>query len=355
MIYQEALNIVQEKLLPSIVSLYELKEFSIKPIEAHYGGRNIVCVCEKENLESKILRISFTEDRKREDYLAELEFVSYLSTHGASVANVISSSKGNLLEEMVYDGHIFYLALFEKAKGDLIAEHQYAYIEGRPIEEYFFNCGKTLGKMHELSKSYTPTYKRYDYFDKFNMNYINSLLPDSLDDVRLRMSKILERLEKMGQDKASYGMIHFDYNDGNYNIDYKNGDITVFDFDNCCFGWYMYDLAGLWVHGTGWIQFEEDALRRKAYMEKYFETVLKGYLSETQISKEMLDELPFFIDVYLMENIVDEFEVLRNEDEAFDPEDEELQYTFRCFVEEIPYRGFFDKIYSCNAPFQLVE
>ena len=117
----------------------------------------------------------------------------------------------------------------------------------------------------------------------------------------------------------------------------------------------MYDLAGLWVHGTGWIQFEEDVFKRKAYMEKYFETVLKGYLSETQISKEMLDELPFFIDVYLMENIVDEFEVLHNEDDEFDPEDEELQYTFKCFVEEIAYRGFFDTVYNCNAPFQLVK
>lgn len=117
MIYQEALNIVQQKLLPSIVSLYELEEFNIRPIEAHYGGRNIVCVCEKEELEGKILRISYTEDREREDYLAELEYVRYLSTHGASVANVISSTKGNLLEEMVYDGHTLYLALFEKAKG----------------------------------------------------------------------------------------------------------------------------------------------------------------------------------------------------------------------------------------------
>jgi len=44
-------------------------------------------------------------------------------------------------------------------------------------------------------------------------------------------------------------MIHFDYNDGNYSIDFDTGQITVYDFDNSLFGWYMYNLADLWGNG----------------------------------------------------------------------------------------------------------
>ncbi|WP_313638786.1 aminoglycoside phosphotransferase family protein [Paenibacillus sp.] len=58
-------------------------------------------------------------------------------------------------------------------------------------------------------------------------------------------------------------MIHFDYNDGNYMIDFDTGQITVYDFDNSCFGWYMYDLADLWRSGVGWIAAEPDAVNAK--------------------------------------------------------------------------------------------
>lgn len=69
-------------------------------------------------------------------------------------------------------------------------------------------------------------------------------------------------------------MIHFDYNDGNYMIDYNSGQITVYDFYNSCFGWYMFDLANIWGKGIDWIQFEPDADKRKKFMEDYFEIVL---------------------------------------------------------------------------------
>lgn len=85
-------------------------------------------------------------------------------------------------------------------------------------------------------------------------------------------------------------MIHFDYNDGNYMIDFGTGQITVYDFDNSCFGWYMYD-------------------------GDYFKTALEGYRSETPIEDSMLEKSPLFIKVTLMEQILDEFECMRNNGE----------------------------------------
>jgi hypothetical protein len=52
-----------------------------------------------------------------------------------------------------------------------------------------------------------------------------------------------------------------------------------------------------------------------------------------------------------MENVVDAFEVMRNEGE--EPEcDEELSYIMKCLEDEIPYRGFYHEICSCAHPFE---
>ena len=146
-------------------------------------------------------------------------------------------------------------------------------------------------------------------------------------------------------------MIHFDYNDGNYHIDFDDGQITVFDFDNSCYGWYMYDLANLWTHGVGWIQFEQDADKRKAFMEDYFRVILEGYRSETKVNDSMLKKLPLFIQAVTMENIVDAFEVMRDNDEELEC-DEELSYLIKCIEDDIPYKGFFHEFYRAEKPFE---
>ena len=230
-------------------------------------------------------------------------------------------------------------------------ENNYRYREGAPITEYYYNCGKVLGKLHQLSKGYTPVHRRYSFFDKYNAEYIDTLIPDSLSLLKEKLVELLKTLEGLDRDRESFGMIHFDYNDGNYMIDFATGQIIVYDFDNSCFGWYMYDLADLWKNGMGWIQFEPDAGKRKKFMNDYFKTALEGYKSETGIKNSILDKVYLFIQVTLMENIVDIFEVARNNDEK--PEcDEELSYLIKCLEDDIPYMGFFHEIYSCEEPFE---
>lgn len=350
--YNQAFNVVQKELLPILPELYELGGYEFQPVEGHHGGRNIIYKCENDKSDSKIIRISFLLDRTREDFLAELEFVRYLHDNGASVSNVIDSINKNLLEEINLHGHTFFVCMFEKAKGKMLVENNYCYREGVPITEYFYNCGKVLGKIHQLSKIYTPTHRRYSFFDKFNVENFDILLPTSLSLLKESMKKLIGELQEINQENDSFGMIHFDYNDGNYHIDFDNGQITVYDFDNACFGWYMYDLAELWTHGVGWIQFEQDVDKRKKFMEEYFTTILDGYRSETQIADSMLEKLPLFIQAKIMESIVDEFETLKNNKEEPDLLDKELLYQMKCLIDNIPFQGFYHEMYSCEAPFE---
>ena len=52
-------------------------------------------------------------------------------------------------------------------------------------------------------------------------------------------------------------------------------------------------------------------------MQHYFDTILKGYKTETSISDELVNQLPLFIDMVLIENIVDEFECAAREGEEY--------------------------------------
>ena len=349
--YNEAIKTTETHLFPSILRLYGLNDYKIELIPPHNTGANLVYTCEKEGVDSKVIRIAFSGNRNREDFLGETEFIRYLYENGGNVSNVIDSLDGNMIEEVIHDNHTFFICVFEKAKGKRFPDNGYKYREGVPITEYFYNCGKVLGKLHQLAKEYSPVHRRYDYLDKYTPEYIERLIPNSLSSIKEKLFELLKIAEKTEKNKESYGMIHSDYNDGNYNIDYETGNITVYDFDESCFGWYMLDLAQLWTNGFGWAVSEPDVNKRKKIMDEYFHMVLAGYRSETEISNFMLEKLPLFLKIFSTETVVWEFENMKNNGEELEI-DEELLYRLKCLEDDIPYWGFFDKIYSCENPFE---
>ena len=318
-------------------AVFALEEYECTQVGNHEGGRNLVYVCSKDGENKYVLRISSLGDRKETDYLAETEFVRYLVENGAPVADVIPSVHGKLVECVESGGEKTYISLFTYAKGMLICDNGYRYREGAPLEEYFYNTGKALGAIHRFSKTFQPTYRRIEYFEKYNEAYIDGLIPDTYGELKQAMFERLDVFHELPVDEECFGLVHFDFSDGNYHIDMNTGEITAYDFDNCMYCWYMFDLANLWTHGVGWCQFEEDAGKRMEYMHHYFDTVLEGYRSETEVSEELLCQLPLFIDMVLIENVVDEFECCAREGEELDYED--IEDAAECLIERIPYAG----------------
>ena len=327
--------------LENAKSLYDLNGYELNQVPGHEGGRNIVYLCALEGKPEYVLRLSLLGDREKEDYLAEAEFVYYLAEAGAPVANVLPSKNGNFVESVSQDGKEYFAMLFSFAKGMLISDNGYRYRPGAPLEEYFYNTGKTLGKIHRLSKEFKPVNKRPGYFEKYDREYIDALIPDEYEELKIAIGERLEEFRRLPVNESVYGLVHFDFSDGNYHIDMNTGDITVFDFDNCLYCWYMFDLANLWIHGTGWYRNEPDPEKRMEGMKGYFDTVLDGYRSETDVSDEELSKLPLFIDMVLIENIVDEFECSAREGKEPDPED--IEDPAACLIDNIPYAGFAER------------
>ena len=324
--------------------LYQLNGYELQAVAGHEGGRNDIYICSLNGEKKYVLRISTTGDRTEEDYLAETEFVHYLAVGGALVADVIPSKNGRLVEHIASendtDKAVVFASLFEFAKGMLLSDNGYRYREGAPLTEYFYNTGKTLGAIHRLAKTFTPKHRRTDYFDKFNMDYIGQLIPDEYAELKAAIADRIRQFKEFPRTPDNYGLVHFDFCDGNYHVDLNTGDVTAFDFDNCCYCWYMFDLAHLWTHGIGWFMQERDAAKRREGMEWYFNHILSGYRSETDVSEEELSRLPLYIDMTIIESVVDEFECAAREGEDVDPED--IEDEAECLIGGIPYAGYFE-------------
>ncbi|MBR0396808.1 MAG: phosphotransferase [Eubacterium sp.] len=318
--------------------LFALEECTFVPVSGHEGGRNQIMTVSRNGEKQYVLRASVLGDRSGNDYLAETEFVRFLAENGAPVADVIPSVQGRLVEHLEADGKAVYVSLFAYAKGMLLAENGYRYRQDAPLSEYFYNTGKALGAIHRLSRAYVPVHPRPDYFDKYDMTYLNRLIPDEYGELKTAVARRLDAFRALPKDKGCYGLVHFDFSDGNYHIDMDTGAITVFDFDNCMNCWYMFDLANLWIHNEGWTRHETDPGKRFSLMQQCFDLQLQGYKTETDLPEEMLKKLPVFIDMVLIENIVDELECCAREGGELDWED--IEDAAECLVNDIPYAGF---------------
>lgn len=160
---------------------------------------------------------------------------------------------------------------------------------------------------------------------------------------------MIAELQALPKDADSYGLIHYDFNDGNFTVDYDNGDITVFDFDDSCYFWFMYDLACAWEGGIGRTMFRPLA-ERQDFMKRTMEQVLTGYTRENILSEEWLARLPLFLRLIQMQELLHFAQYLDEPDEEIQAG---LRYKIHCIENELPYLGFFDPIFSTERPFEL--
>jgi Ser/Thr protein kinase RdoA (MazF antagonist) len=299
-----------------------------------------------------ILRISYQKPVSQ--IKAELHFVTYLADNGVRVSRPVPSQQGNLIEAMRAEGVDFVIVSFVKGKGMRVPDNGYRYRDDAPIEEYFYNWGQVLGQMHALAKTYRPisdTVRRPERFELARYSQIDDLVPARFPIVRERFHDLIAQVRALPKDPESYGLIHGDFNDGNFTVDYSNGDITVFDFDDAGYFWFVYELACAWESGIGRTMFNPSVKGRQTFMDAYFSKVLEGYRQWNTLSDEWLARIPLFLKWVEMEEVL---HFIPRVDELDAELRARLAYKIACVEQDLPYLGFFDSIYSSANPFLLV-
>jgi Ser/Thr protein kinase RdoA (MazF antagonist) len=234
--------------------------------------------------ENYILRIGHSARRSECLIHGEVDWINYLAGRGASVARAVLSEGGSLVEAFD-DGHgeCFLATAFVRAPGKTPREVGWS-------TALFETYGRTLGRIHALTKSYQPTnaaWKRPEWDDPAIQD-IERNLPPTETKVLGRYRELIEHLRTLPRDRDSYGLIHFDAHGGNFLVD-EAGRITLFDFDDCSYGWFIYDIAiALFYLVFG----RQDA---PAFTEEFMSHFLKGYRSENRLDPEWLREIPHFL------------------------------------------------------------
>jgi len=231
-----------------------------------------------------ILRISHSERRSEAMIRGEVDWINYLVAGGAGASQVILSKNGSLVETAA-DGHgdLFVGTVFEKAPG--IPPFQFGW-----TEQLYETYGRTLGRMHRLTRHYSPTdplaYR--PQWDAPIMLIEESWLPENDRLVFQKYREILEICRSLPQTEDQYGLIHYDAHAGNFFVA-EDGSITLFDFDDCHYSWYANDIAIVLFYKV--MGAEDEAAFTDAFM-RYF---IRGYQQENRLNPEWLGLIPLFL------------------------------------------------------------
>jgi Ser/Thr protein kinase RdoA (MazF antagonist) len=201
------------------------------------------------------------------------------------VARAILARTGNLVEP-IEDGHgdEFLCTAFVKARGGIVRKGQFN-------DRLYLNYGRLLGRMHVLAKDYTPSspaWKRYAWDGPENSTP-DRQLPATEVVIRQKYQAVLDHLHSLPRDRDGYGMIHQDAHTGNLFVD-DDYIMTLFDFDDCVYGHFIYDIAMVLFYIAAW---GGDDI--PGFTGRFMPVFLQGYREHNHLDPLWLKEIPHFL------------------------------------------------------------
>ena len=226
-----------------------------------------------ESGKRRYLRLAPTFRRTKNQLEAELEFVAYLRQGGINAMLPIASVNGRLVEEINRAENFLLACVFEEAEGE-----RFRYDSVKFPKEHFKHRGGTLGQIHALSKTYLPSgdYRRFSWNEDKLLVETDNFLPKSEKIIWSEYEKLKEELQNYSKSSETFGLIHGDFGETNYR--YQDEQLNIFDFDDCCYHWFVYDIA-ITIYPHGW---RNEGLQ-------LLERLLEGYSEKMELSVTLVD------------------------------------------------------------------
>ena len=188
-----------------------------------------------------ILRVSHHHWRSESDIQFELEFLDFLHQHDLPVANPIKTTSGRLFVTIRAVEGDRYAALFPYAPGEIA--------QGDLNIEQSVIMGRTLGKIHQTSLKFDSATPRQPLNPRYLLDdsvaVISPYLRHQSQDlayISQAIAEIKQELACLEQTPPLWSVCWGDPHSGNVHFT-SNNQITLFDFDQCGYGWRIFDLA----------------------------------------------------------------------------------------------------------------
>jgi Ser/Thr protein kinase RdoA (MazF antagonist) len=266
-------------ILQEAMRRYGISNDQIRPLDAFESF-----IYEFERAEKAyILRISHSLRRSQALIQGEVDWINYLAERDVMVARAVCSEAGQLVEAIADGlGGNFLVTAFVKAQG----QSPWELWTPTLYETY----GQLLGRMHALAKSYLPTqaaWRRPEWDDNV-FEFVERYLPASEAVAKAKYRALCDYLNTLPKDVSSYGLIHQDAHGSNFLVD-ESGAITLFDFDECAYSWFINDIA------IALFYIAMDAPEAPAFTGEFLTHFFRGYRQQHRLAPRWLKELPCFL------------------------------------------------------------
>nr|WP_245602641.1 phosphotransferase [Gloeothece verrucosa] len=212
------------------------------PRNCHFWRRGLSDVYVVETLSKLyILRISHHHWRSKTEIDFELELLDYLYHGHIPVAAPIKTRQGHLSVEINAPEGKRYAALFPYAPGEI------ALGDFNATQSHLL--GQTVAKLHQKARGFRPLAYRQaltpEYLLDHSLVSIAPFLHDRVQDLKYLLTVIAEikqQLEPLPTYSPYWGICWGDPHSGNVHFT-KDNLMTLFDFDQCGYGWRVFDIA----------------------------------------------------------------------------------------------------------------
>lgn len=237
----------------------------------------------KTQSEKYVLRLCRPGYHSTEELMGELLWIRELEkSTDIRMPVVIPNNRGELLTQMKE----YRCTMFSFLNGTTLRG-----IEGEELLGYLQEIGSITAKLHKQVQEWADVKN----IVRFTWNFEdllgkNARVGDWRQHPRIREEEravyekaeqiIEKKLEQYGRNKDKYGLIHSDFNINNVLVD--QGKVQVLDFDDCGFGWFLYDLS------TSVLEYDEGIRDKIAAW-------LRGYEKERKLTETDKAMIPTFI------------------------------------------------------------
>ena len=277
-----------QAVLDSAISLFGTSESRLEHL---HGGHFSHVYRFTQDSQSVVLRIlPASPEINLNDMQSIFEWMRYMSENHAPVPKPIQSINNKYIEEINHGAGTYLIMMIEAADGILS--------EDIPLEQWsnelYQTLGIAVGKIHSVASQFNlanPAKIRPIWEDiPNNFNPEQDPNPE-LTIIHSERKNIMDYLATLPKDNDSFGLIHGDLHMGNFFIDVAANKITIFDFDDCVYGWFMMDIATLvFDYPVVYPQTSKNQL-----VEDFFAHLLKGYSSVKPTSDFWVGQLPNFL------------------------------------------------------------
>jgi Ser/Thr protein kinase RdoA (MazF antagonist) len=234
-----------------------------------------------------VLRVHRTGYHSRRAIESELDWVAAVRADGVvRTPHVVPAQDGSLVVVPEHpDGEARHAVMFEWVPGTEPDQDS--------LVEDFAELGAITARLHRHARAWPRT----PGFTRFTWDYDRSIGADGhwgrwqaglgvgpAEHVQLTRldQRLRDRLAAFGRGPDRFGLIHADMRLANLLV--HEGSVSVIDFDDCGFGWYMYDLGS-----------SLSFIEHYPTVPEMIDSWLHGYRSQGPLSAEEEAELPTFV------------------------------------------------------------